>query len=185
MRQCFPEAPDRILAYRHRSTKGHQKWVSNYIQSNSRFVVAPVSEKEQHLRIETRLISTVSLCEGCRHRQRKAKRPSDNEGDARSTSSRAKSALGQKRIRGGTDLLYLQKRTFHRLGVWKSYSRDGLSTRIGCRWSSGVVQSRNTFNRRAVSGTGLSGRGCGQSVPQTRLWGLAATSAAWNGQASA
>jgi hypothetical protein len=42
-----------------------EKGVSNYIQSNFRFVVAPVNEKEQRLRIESRLISTVSLCDTC------------------------------------------------------------------------------------------------------------------------
>ena len=45
--------------------KAIEKRVSDYIQSNFRFVVAPVNEKEQRLRIESRLISTVSLCDTC------------------------------------------------------------------------------------------------------------------------
>jgi hypothetical protein len=42
-----------------------EKRVSDYIQSSFRFVVTPVNEKEQRLRIESRIISTVSLCDAC------------------------------------------------------------------------------------------------------------------------
>ena len=45
--------------------KAIEKRVSDYIQSSFRFVVVPINEKEQRLRIELRLISTVSLCDIC------------------------------------------------------------------------------------------------------------------------
>ena len=46
--------------------KAVEKSVSDYIQSSFSFVVVPVHEKEQRLRLESRLISTISLCETCR-----------------------------------------------------------------------------------------------------------------------
>jgi hypothetical protein len=46
-----------------------EKRVSNYIQSNFSFVVAPVTEKEQRLQLEARLISILSLCGFASHHQ--------------------------------------------------------------------------------------------------------------------
>jgi hypothetical protein len=43
-----------------------ERRVSDYIQSSFRFVVVPVDEKKRRLRLESRLISTISLCETCR-----------------------------------------------------------------------------------------------------------------------
>ena len=43
-----------------------ERRVSDYIQSSFSFVAVPVDDKEQRLRLESRLISTVSLCETCR-----------------------------------------------------------------------------------------------------------------------
>jgi hypothetical protein len=43
-----------------------EKRVSGYIQSSFNFVVIPIDEKKQRLRLESRLISTISLCEACR-----------------------------------------------------------------------------------------------------------------------
>jgi hypothetical protein len=45
--------------------KATEKRVSDYIQSSFSFVVAPVNEKVQRLQLESRLISTISLCEIC------------------------------------------------------------------------------------------------------------------------
>ena len=42
-----------------------EKRVSGYIQSGFTFVVIPIDEKEQRLRLEARLISTISLCDAC------------------------------------------------------------------------------------------------------------------------
>jgi hypothetical protein len=42
-----------------------ERRVSEYIQANFRFVVIPVVEKESRLRFESRLISTISLCDVC------------------------------------------------------------------------------------------------------------------------
>jgi len=39
--------------------------VSDYIQSHFRFVVFPVPQKEERLMLESRIISTVSLCPSC------------------------------------------------------------------------------------------------------------------------
>jgi len=39
--------------------------VSKYMQSHLSFVVVPVLLKEDRLRLESRLISTISLCKGC------------------------------------------------------------------------------------------------------------------------
>jgi hypothetical protein len=43
-----------------------EKRVSQYIQSNFSFVVLRIDDKQQRLRLESRLITTVSLCETCR-----------------------------------------------------------------------------------------------------------------------
>jgi hypothetical protein len=43
-----------------------ERRVSDYIQSSFSFVAVPADEKEQRLRIEARLISTISFCETCR-----------------------------------------------------------------------------------------------------------------------
>lgn len=43
-----------------------EKRVSDYIQASFSFVVVPADKKEQRLRLESRLISTISLCETCR-----------------------------------------------------------------------------------------------------------------------
>ena len=43
-----------------------EKRVSDYIQSSFSFAVVPITEKEQRLQLEARLISTISLCEICR-----------------------------------------------------------------------------------------------------------------------
>lgn len=39
--------------------------VTNYIRENFSFVIIPVEEKDERLELESRLISTVSLCETC------------------------------------------------------------------------------------------------------------------------
>ena len=61
-RQAKDQHSGRIDTSRQRAI---EKRVSDYIQSSFRFVVAPVNEKEQRLRIESRIISTVSLCDAC------------------------------------------------------------------------------------------------------------------------
>jgi hypothetical protein len=43
-----------------------ERRVSDYIQTSFSFVTVPADEKEQRLRLEARLISTISLCETCR-----------------------------------------------------------------------------------------------------------------------
>jgi len=43
-----------------------EKRVSDYIQSSFSFITVPANEKEQRLRLEARLISTISFCETCR-----------------------------------------------------------------------------------------------------------------------
>jgi hypothetical protein len=43
-----------------------ERRVSAYIQASFSFVAVPADEKEQRLRLESRLISTISLCETCR-----------------------------------------------------------------------------------------------------------------------
>jgi hypothetical protein len=42
-----------------------EKQVSDYIQNNFTFSVIHVKEKEKRLKLESKLISTISLCEGC------------------------------------------------------------------------------------------------------------------------
>jgi hypothetical protein len=46
--------------------KAIERRVSDYIQSSFSFVVLRVDDKHQRLRLESRLISTLSLCETCR-----------------------------------------------------------------------------------------------------------------------
>ena len=43
-----------------------EKEVSKYIQNNFSFVVFPVEEKEKRLEMESKIISTLSLCTECR-----------------------------------------------------------------------------------------------------------------------
>lgn len=43
-----------------------EKRVSQYIQNSFSFVVFPVDTKEERLEIESKIISTVSLCDGCK-----------------------------------------------------------------------------------------------------------------------
>ncbi len=43
-----------------------EKRITNYIQKNFTFVVIPIEEKEKRLDIESKIISTVSLCEECK-----------------------------------------------------------------------------------------------------------------------
>jgi hypothetical protein len=43
-----------------------ERRVSDYIQSSFSFITVPAGEREQRLRLEARLISTISLCETCR-----------------------------------------------------------------------------------------------------------------------
>jgi hypothetical protein len=43
-----------------------EKRVSDYIQENFQFTVVPVPEKEHRLAWESRIVSTVSLCDECR-----------------------------------------------------------------------------------------------------------------------
>jgi hypothetical protein len=50
----------------HEKQKQVEHQVSNYIQSHFRFVVFPVPRKEDRLILESRIISTVSLCSSCR-----------------------------------------------------------------------------------------------------------------------
>lgn len=50
----------------HEKQKQVEHQVSNYIQSHFRFVVFPVPQKEDRLILESRIISTVSLCSSCR-----------------------------------------------------------------------------------------------------------------------
>jgi hypothetical protein len=45
--------------------KAMEKMVTEYIQNNICFSVIPIDEKEQRLKIESRIISTVSLCDNC------------------------------------------------------------------------------------------------------------------------
>lgn len=42
-----------------------EKWVSAYIQSNFSFAVIEIPNKEERLRLESKIISTVSLCDEC------------------------------------------------------------------------------------------------------------------------
>lgn len=46
--------------------RGIEHEVSMYIQSHFQFVVFPVPQKEDRLLLESRIISTVSLCKNCR-----------------------------------------------------------------------------------------------------------------------
>jgi len=46
--------------------KETEKRVSKYIQDNFSFVVFPVDDKEKRLKLEAKLISTISLCQECR-----------------------------------------------------------------------------------------------------------------------
>jgi hypothetical protein len=46
--------------------KKTEKEVTRYIQDNFSFVVFPVENKEERLRLESRIISTVSSCDECR-----------------------------------------------------------------------------------------------------------------------
>ena len=50
----------------HEKQKQVERQVSDYIQSHFWFVVFPVSQKEDRLILESRIISTVSLCPSCR-----------------------------------------------------------------------------------------------------------------------
>ena len=50
----------------HEKQKQVERQVSDYIQSHFRFVVFPVPRKEDRLILESRIISTVSLCSSCR-----------------------------------------------------------------------------------------------------------------------
>jgi len=43
-----------------------ERCVTHYIQSNFSFVVIPINNKEMRLRLESKLISTVSLCTDCK-----------------------------------------------------------------------------------------------------------------------
>ena len=43
-----------------------EKSVSDYIRNNFSFAVFPVENKEKRLELESKIISTVSLCEECR-----------------------------------------------------------------------------------------------------------------------
>jgi hypothetical protein len=49
----------------HQKLKDTEKRVSEYIQRNFQFVVFRVDDKSQRLRWESRIISTVSLCDEC------------------------------------------------------------------------------------------------------------------------
>jgi len=46
--------------------KGVEKKVTKYIQDNFSFVVFQIDDKEKRLEIESRIISTVSLCDECK-----------------------------------------------------------------------------------------------------------------------
>ncbi len=46
--------------------KQTEKEVTKYIQDNFSFVVFPVEDKEKRLEIESKIISTISLCEECK-----------------------------------------------------------------------------------------------------------------------
>ena len=50
----------------HEKQKHVERQVSDYIQSHFRFIVFPVPQKEDRLILESRIISTVSLCPSCR-----------------------------------------------------------------------------------------------------------------------
>ncbi len=43
-----------------------EKQVSEYIQKNFSFIVFPIEDKEKRLEIESKIISTISLCKNCR-----------------------------------------------------------------------------------------------------------------------
>lgn len=42
-----------------------EKMISSYLQSSMSFVVIPINERDDRLSLESRIISTVSLCEEC------------------------------------------------------------------------------------------------------------------------
>jgi hypothetical protein len=44
-----------------------EKKVTDYIQNNFSFVVFPVEDKEKRLKLESKIISTISLCKECSH----------------------------------------------------------------------------------------------------------------------
>ncbi|MBL7148403.1 MAG: hypothetical protein ISS82_06255 [Nanoarchaeota archaeon] len=46
--------------------KAIEKEVSEYIQNNFSFIVFPVEDKEKRLEIESKIISTISLCKECK-----------------------------------------------------------------------------------------------------------------------
>jgi len=46
--------------------KAIEREVSNYIQNNFSFVVLPIENKEKRLAIESKIISTISLCKDCK-----------------------------------------------------------------------------------------------------------------------
>ena len=61
------EAKDTILASIDlNKQKQVEKQVSRYIQENFSFVVFPVDSEEKRLEIESKIISTISLCENCK-----------------------------------------------------------------------------------------------------------------------
>ena len=43
-----------------------EKEVSDYIQNNFSFIVFPIEDKERRLEVESKIISTISLCNDCR-----------------------------------------------------------------------------------------------------------------------
>ena len=61
------EAKDKFLASIDlNKQKQVEKQVSRYIQENFSFVVFPVDSEEKRLEIESKIISTISLCENCK-----------------------------------------------------------------------------------------------------------------------
>ena len=61
------KAKDRFLSLINlNKQKQIEKLVSKYIQENFSFVVFPVKDKEKRLEIESKLISTISLCRECK-----------------------------------------------------------------------------------------------------------------------
>ncbi len=49
-----------------RKQKAVEKEVSKYIQDNFSFVVLPINDKDERLELESKIISTISLCQECK-----------------------------------------------------------------------------------------------------------------------
>jgi len=59
------EAKNKFRNINFEKQKQIEKQVSSYIQQNFSFVVFPIGDKDKRLEIESKIISTISLCEQC------------------------------------------------------------------------------------------------------------------------